>query len=87
MSSRRTRHIAEQYELPIADRPPRDQVTLPPRGSLLRIAGAPTDINGVWRVESALTLPGGGIFLGLRPPDLKPARTSPARMTQEELFV
>src|SRR5437660_56562 len=72
-----SRHVAAQWELPLIDERARDQVTPPPRGSLLRIAGAPTDINGVWKVKSALRLPGNGIFLGLEPPVVVTARQEP----------
>lgn len=83
---RRAKYVAQQYDLPLIEERPRETVTPPPRGSMLRIVGAPTDINGVWKVASALRLPGNGIFLGLEPPVLsKPVRLP--RLEQKELFV
>jgi hypothetical protein len=69
--TRRTKHLAHQYDLPILEPRQPEQVYLPARRSTLRISGAEcgeiSSINGAWRVQSAMRLPGGGVFLGLEP--------------------
>lgn len=85
---KRGRYIAAQYELQIIEARPRERVELPARRSLIRIAGSATDCNGVWQVASAMHLPGGGMFVGLMPPQVKKARQEPRpTVKQEELFV
>jgi hypothetical protein len=81
------RHIAPQWELPILEERPRPRLELPPVRSLIRIAGSATDCNGVFKVASAMHLPGGGMFLGLMPPEIKKAPERRPPVKQEELFV
>lgn len=79
------RFIARQWELPLIEERRPKPLTLPARGSLLRISGAPGNCNGLWRVQSALRIGSDGIFLGLEEPAFRvklPAVTS----EQGELF-
>jgi hypothetical protein len=81
------RHVAQQWELDILEERPRARVELPPRRSLIRIAGSATDCNGVFEVASAMHLPGGGMFLGLVSPKGGRKKEEGRKGVQEELSI
>lgn len=82
---RKSRFVAKQFELALAEERPREQVILPPRRSLLRIVSAQGNCNGVWQVQSALRVFGGGIFLGLEEPVLRRRALPRPQLEQAQL--